>query len=226
VYRLVAHTAPARGGVLARTRALVPVGSPGSRLRPNAKIASAELLGHTTQNMMQISKWPKVLPPMTPEQELISDAFMKLWHEELPRRSRLIETFNHSFPVKHSRPGFTTTLEIGAGLGEHILYEKLTAARESNYYAVEPRENMTFETPGRESPFDAHLVVVVPGSAAVPEEDEPLRNSAFLHLHVRRSAGTAHSIPGEGAAWSGSADGIFAHDRKDIGGYELRAAHF
>ena len=41
--------------------------------------------------------------------------------------------------------GFTTTLEIGAGLGEHLRYEKLTPAQEENYYANEYRENMAAE---------------------------------------------------------------------------------
>jgi len=53
-----------------------------------------------------------------------------------------VEKFNHEFPVKHSRPGFLTTLEIGAGLGEHLFYEKLTPEQEKNYYALELRENM------------------------------------------------------------------------------------
>jgi len=82
---------------------------------------------------------------MTPEQKRTSDAFMKLWHEQLPRRFGRIETFNHNFPVKHSYPGFRTTIEIGAGLGGHILYEKLTPEQEGNYYAVELRENMASE---------------------------------------------------------------------------------
>jgi SAM-dependent methyltransferase len=69
---------------------------------------------------------------------------MRIWHEELARRSRygLVERFNHTFPVRHSRPGFRTTLEIGAGLGEHLEYEKLTAEQERNYYCNEYRENM------------------------------------------------------------------------------------
>jgi SAM-dependent methyltransferase len=94
---------------------------------------------------MPTGKWPKILPPMTPEQAQISDAFMRLWHRELPRRFGLIEKFNHNFPVKHSHPGFKTTIEIGAGLGEHIVYEKLTPEQERNYYAVELRDNMACE---------------------------------------------------------------------------------
>ncbi|HVW20915.1 MAG TPA: class I SAM-dependent methyltransferase [Opitutaceae bacterium] len=88
------------------------------------------------------SKWPKVLPPMTPEQQRISNEFMRVWHEVLPRRFGVVERFNHSFPVRQSRPGFRTTLEIGAGLGEHLNYEQLTPEQEKNYYALELRENM------------------------------------------------------------------------------------
>src|SRR3954471_7045920 len=90
------------------------------------------------------SKWPKVLPALSPEQQQRSDAFMKLWHEELAGRPRygLVEKFNHTFPVKHSRPGFKTTIEIGAGLGEHLEYEQLTTTQEANYYCNEYRENM------------------------------------------------------------------------------------
>ncbi|HXQ81026.1 MAG TPA: class I SAM-dependent methyltransferase [Opitutaceae bacterium] len=94
---------------------------------------------------MQTAKWPKVLPPLTPEQKRISDEFMKRWHEQLPSRYGIVERFNHSFPVRHSRPGFRASLEIGAGLGEHLHYETLTAEQEKNYCAVELRENMVSE---------------------------------------------------------------------------------
>jgi SAM-dependent methyltransferase len=95
--------------------------------------------------MANAAKWPKVLPPLTPEQRRISDDFMKLWHEVLPKRFGVVEKFNHQFPAKHSRPGFRTTLEIGAGLGEHIHHEKLSPEQEQNYYANEFRENMAAE---------------------------------------------------------------------------------
>jgi SAM-dependent methyltransferase len=90
-------------------------------------------------------KWPKVLPPLTAEQRRISDEFMKLWHEVLPKRFGLMERFNHSFPVRHSKPGFTTTLEVGAGLGEHLRYERLTPAQEKGYHCLELRDNMAAE---------------------------------------------------------------------------------
>jgi SAM-dependent methyltransferase len=86
--------------------------------------------------------WPKVLPPLTPEEERTYDAFVKQWHEVLPRRYGMLERFNHSFPVGASLPGFKRTLEIGAGLGEHLHHEKLTAEQRREYHTLELRENM------------------------------------------------------------------------------------
>jgi len=101
----------------------------------------------TAMSSAAAPKWPKILPPLTPEQKERSDTFMKLWHEELAGRPRygLVEKFNHRFPARHSRPGFTTTLEIGAGLGEHLEYEKLTPEQEAGYHCNEYRENMAAE---------------------------------------------------------------------------------
>lgn len=96
---------------------------------------------------MHTSKWPKTLPVLSPEQQKRSDAFMKIWHEELANRPRygLVEKFNHTFPVRHSQSDFLSTIEIGAGLGEHLEYEKLTPAQERHYYCNEYRENMAAE---------------------------------------------------------------------------------
>ena len=41
--------------------------------------------------MTTVSKWPKILPPLTPEQKRISDEFMKLWHEVLPNRYGILD---------------------------------------------------------------------------------------------------------------------------------------
>lgn len=93
------------------------------------------------------TKWPKILPSLTQEQQRINDDFVKHWHEELAGRRRYgpIEKFNHTFPIDHSRSGFGATLEIGAGLGEHLSHEKLTATQEENYYCNELRETMAAE---------------------------------------------------------------------------------
>jgi ubiquinone/menaquinone biosynthesis C-methylase UbiE len=88
--------------------------------------------------------WPKTFPPLTPEQERIRDDFMKHWHEVLPKKFGIIDRFNHSYCVKHAGT-FERTLEIGAGIGEHIEYEALTPEQERNYHALELRENMSRE---------------------------------------------------------------------------------
>jgi SAM-dependent methyltransferase len=87
-------------------------------------------------------KWPKTLAPLTPEQKAVYDDFVKRWHEILPQRYGVVERFNHSFPVRYSRPGFHATLEIGAGLGEHLSHEHLTPEQERAYCALELREAM------------------------------------------------------------------------------------
>jgi len=67
---------------------------------------------------------------------------MRYWHEVLPRRFGMIEKFNHSYPVKHAPARFDRTLEIGAGRGEHLLYEHLSPAQRSEYCCLELRPNM------------------------------------------------------------------------------------
>ena len=94
----------------------------------------------------QQTKWPKVLPALTPAQQQINNDFVKIWHETLPNKYGLIERFNHLFPVQQSsKNDFLTTLEIGAGLGEHLAYENLTPDQAANYYCNEFRENMAHE---------------------------------------------------------------------------------
>jgi SAM-dependent methyltransferase len=88
------------------------------------------------------SEWPKTLEPLDSERQAIYDDFMKRWHEVLPRRYQLIERFNHGFPVRYSHADFRTTIEIGAGLGEHLHHERLSPKQERGYCAVELRENM------------------------------------------------------------------------------------
>jgi len=93
---------------------------------------------------MKTGKWPKIFPPLNNEQKIISDDFMKHWHEVLASHARygMIEQFNHRYILKTSGTRFTTTLEIGAGLGEHLAYEKLSLEQKKHYHALELRESM------------------------------------------------------------------------------------
>lgn len=90
-------------------------------------------------------KWPKILPELSDEQRRISDEFMRAWHEHLPTKYSIVERFNHGFPMRLSTEPFRTTMEIGAGLGEHLKWENLTGEKLSGYVGVDLRENMAAE---------------------------------------------------------------------------------
>ncbi|TAL75471.1 MAG: class I SAM-dependent methyltransferase [Burkholderiaceae bacterium] len=94
----------------------------------------------------QHSKWPKTFPPLTSEQQLISNDFMKYWHEVLPRHFGFVDEFNHRYVVKTAPAGFSRTLEIGSGIGEHLKYERLNDQQKASYVAVDIRENMVAES--------------------------------------------------------------------------------
>lgn len=108
---------------------------------------------------MKEQKWPKTFSELTAEQKHISDDFMKYWHEKLSAHKRygLIEKFNHNYSVKNSNKEFTTTLEIGAGLGEHLAYEKLTPYQKQNYVALEMRDNMAEKIKERNPDIITHV---------------------------------------------------------------------
>jgi SAM-dependent methyltransferase len=89
--------------------------------------------------------WPKAVPELTPEQKRISDDFMKYWLEILPQRYGLLDAFNHGYAVDHAANAFRTTLEIGAGNGEHLYYEKLSPEQRASYFAVDIRANVLAE---------------------------------------------------------------------------------
>jgi SAM-dependent methyltransferase len=86
-----------------------------------------------------LTKWPKQLPALTPEQERVREDFMTYWHEVLPQRYGAVERFNHGWPAKTARPN-ERTLEIGSGLGEHINAEPRFARQD--YVASELRPDM------------------------------------------------------------------------------------
>jgi SAM-dependent methyltransferase len=82
--------------------------------------------------------WPKTVPQLSAEQERIRDDFMRHWHEVLPNRYSLLERFNHGYAARSAIAGHKT-LEIGAGLGEHLAFEPY---QDEDYCAVELRREM------------------------------------------------------------------------------------
>jgi SAM-dependent methyltransferase len=125
-------------------------------------------------------KWPKTFPSLTPEDKAVFDDFMKVWHEVLPGRSfTAIERFNHLFPVKYSLPGFHRTIEIGAGLGEHLRYERLSPEQERSYCAVELRENMAQQIRARHP-----RISVIVGDCQAPLPFPDAHFDRYIAVHV------------------------------------------
>ncbi|HMJ34321.1 MAG TPA: class I SAM-dependent methyltransferase [Baekduia sp.] len=84
------------------------------------------------------TKWPKPFPELTEEQLAIREDFMKYWHEVYPDTYGAVAKWSHTYPLKSARPAIRT-LEIGAGLGEHLAYED---AATQDYVALELRDEM------------------------------------------------------------------------------------
>ncbi len=88
------------------------------------------------------SRWPKVLPPLEPELARINDDFMRYWHEVFPSRFGIADRWGHRYAVAQAPSRFLRTLEVGAGIGEHLAFETLDAEQERDYVALELRETM------------------------------------------------------------------------------------
>jgi SAM-dependent methyltransferase len=91
------------------------------------------------------SKWPKTLPRLSEEQIRISDDWMQHFHKINRNRFSGVVDFNHRYVVKQSPRGFLSTLDVGAGLGEHLKYEDLTPKQLEGYVALELRPKMAEE---------------------------------------------------------------------------------
>ena len=77
-----------------------------------------------TDSSSSRGKWPKQLRVLSEEEENARNQFVKIWHENLPGKFGLVERFNHIFPLRSKLGQNERVLEIGAGLGEHLQYER------------------------------------------------------------------------------------------------------
>lgn len=84
--------------------------------------------------------FPKTIPPLSPEEQQISNEFMDVWLESLANNYGIVERFNHGYPLRQlDATQRYKTLDLGAGRGEHIRYENLA---NQDYYALELRQNL------------------------------------------------------------------------------------
>ncbi|HEX8168875.1 MAG TPA: class I SAM-dependent methyltransferase [Beijerinckiaceae bacterium] len=121
--------------------------------------------------------WPKNPPPLSPEQQRISDDFYKHWHEVLPKKYGAIERFNHGYPQKvlPDKERFRT-LEIGAGIGGHIAEEDLSR---QDYYCIEMRQHLADEIMRR---FPQVKAVVGDCQQRMPFDDDFFDRVVVTHV--------------------------------------------
>ena len=104
---------------------------------------------------------------------------MQHWLEVLPGKFVAFERFSQCYPVVNSTPGFVTTLEVGAGIGDHLEYESLSPEQRRNYYAVEMRPNVAEKL--REANPDINVIVA---DAQEPLSFEDRFFDRILAVHV------------------------------------------
>ena len=87
-------------------------------------------------------RFPKKIKKLSIKKKKISDDFMKYWHTVLRDKYSIVDKFNHEYVVNSRPKNFKNVLEIGAGDGEHLYYEKLNRKKLKNYFALDIRKNM------------------------------------------------------------------------------------
>jgi len=120
------------------------------------------------------SRWPKAVARLTDEQRRIQDDWLRHYHERLPAEHSHIVRFNHSYAARSVCRG--RTLEIGAGLGEHLRYEDLAA---QEYHAVELRENMA-EAIRRD--FPSVTTILADCQQRLPYESSSFDRAIAIHV--------------------------------------------
>ncbi len=122
--------------------------------------------------------WPKNPPPITKEQQKLQQDFLRIWHEVLPKKYGMIEKFNHANPIVANsvKAGKCTTLEIGAGLGEHLIYEDL---KNQDYTALEIRQDFV-DTIKNRFPNVSAIVGDIQGNIDLPDN----KFDRILGIHV------------------------------------------
>jgi SAM-dependent methyltransferase len=90
----------------------------------------------------QKATWPKRVSILTSLQSRIANDWTRYWLQTNRNKFSHIIDFGHQFVIQSSRAGFLRTLEIGAGLGEHLDYETLTDEQTENYVSLELNKDM------------------------------------------------------------------------------------
>lgn len=139
---------------------------------------------------MQSFHWPKVPPSLSDAQLKAREEFMMGWHKLLPQKYQLIESFNHGYPAKHINKAGIKTLEIGAGIGEHLTFEDLAA---QEYYCLEYREEFCQRISAR---FPGIKVIAGNAEERLPWDDGFFDRIIAIHVleHLRNLPAAVQEI--------------------------------
>jgi SAM-dependent methyltransferase len=99
---------------------------------------------------------------------------MRHYHERMPDEHGRIVRFNHEYAARSARSG--RTLEIGAGLGEHLRYEDLAT---QEYHAVELRDNMAGAI---RRDFPTAVTVIADCQQRLPYHDASFDRAIAIHV--------------------------------------------
>ena len=118
------------------------------------------------------NSFPKIIPELTNEQKLIKDDFMEHWLKILRKKYTIVDNFNHKVVLKSRPKNFLKTLEIGAGIGEHLNYEKLNNEQNHvHHFGSKNRDSRHFQ-------WSIYTVFH-------EESDFQVRNEQFQRLEVK-----------------------------------------
>lgn len=81
-----------------------------------------------------MNTWPKKIPELTEEQIAIKKDWVAYWLNAYGKKFEYVEKFNHSYPAEIGVFPHCKTLEVGAGLGDHLKYEDFSS---QEYTALE-----------------------------------------------------------------------------------------
>ena len=122
-------------------------------------------------------QWPKVLTPLSAQQQALADDFLKHWHRVLPARYNAIERFNHTYPLRHLPAADRwRTLELGAGIGGHLAFEALDR---QDYHCIELRDAMAQEIRKR---YPAVVTVTADCQERIPYADAFFDRVVVIHV--------------------------------------------
>lgn len=99
---------------------------------------------------------------------------MRYFHERQPDVHSRVVRFNHKYAARSAGPG--RTLDIGAGLGEHLRYEDLSV---QEYHAVELREDMAKAI---RRDFPSVVTVVADCQDRLPYDDATFDRAVAIHV--------------------------------------------